>query len=242
MVSYIVPAYNEERLIGRTLIALREAARLAVEPFEMIVVDDDSTDRTPAIAASHGARVVRVRHRHIAAARNAGARAARGGRLVFIDADTRVNRAVIAAALAAMERGAAGGGCLVDFDGPLPRWARAIAVLLRPMMRMGRLAAGCFLFCTREAFVATGGFDEQLYGAEEIAMSLALKRHGRFVVLGERVVTSGRKMRAYSGREVLATIGRLATGGVPALRSRTALDLWYRPRRDDPADAIDRAA
>jgi glycosyltransferase involved in cell wall biosynthesis len=243
VISYIVPAYNEERLLGRTLIALREAARLAVEPFEMIVVDDGSTDRTPQIAASHGARVVAVRHRHIAAARNAGARAARGGKLVFIDADTRVSAPVLRAAIAAMERGVAGGGCHVDFDGPLPLYARLMIATLHVVMDSFRLAAGCFVFSTREAFAACGGFDERLYGAEEVAISQALKRHGRFVILRERVLTSGRKLRSYSGREVWASLSRLMAGGAPAFRSREALDLWYRPRREDPADEqIRRAA
>jgi glycosyltransferase involved in cell wall biosynthesis len=243
VISYIVPAYNEERLLGRTLIALREAARLATEPYEIIVVDDGSTDRTPQIAASHGARVVAVRHRHIAAARNAGGRAARGDKLVFIDADTRVGAPVLRAVIAALDRGIAGGGCHVDFDGPLPLYARMMIATLHVVMGTMRLAAGCFVFCSREAFAASGGFDERLYGAEEIAMSRALQRQGRFVILPQRVLTSGRKLRAYTGREVFSTLRRLALGGVPALRTREALDLWYRPRRDDPADEqIRRAA
>ncbi len=48
-------------------------------------------------------------------------------------------------------------------------------------------AAGCFLFCTRSAFVAVDGFDEAFFGAEEVVMSRALKRHGKFVVLRDAV-------------------------------------------------------
>ena len=75
MLSVIVPAYNEELLIGRTLRALRAAGGALGQPFEVIVVDDASTDRTAAIAAEHGARVLSVHNRQIAATRNAGARA-----------------------------------------------------------------------------------------------------------------------------------------------------------------------
>ena len=60
MISFVVPAHDEERLIGDTLGALDAAARALGQPFEILVVDDASTDRTAAIAATHGARVIRV--------------------------------------------------------------------------------------------------------------------------------------------------------------------------------------
>jgi hypothetical protein len=86
--SFIVPAYNEERGLSATLDAIRHAASVTGEPYEVIVVDDASTDQTSAVAASRGATIVRVAHRQIAAARNAGARAATGDLLFFVDADT----------------------------------------------------------------------------------------------------------------------------------------------------------
>ena len=86
MISFIVPAYNEERLLGATLDALHAAGRAAGEPYELIVVDDASTDRTALIAQGHGALLVRVAHRQIAATRNAGARRANGDLFIFVDA------------------------------------------------------------------------------------------------------------------------------------------------------------
>jgi glycosyltransferase involved in cell wall biosynthesis len=236
VISFVIPAYNEEHLIAGTLSALREAARTAGEPHEILVVDDGSSDRTAAVAQELGAQVVRVNCRQISAARNAGAREARGDLLVFVDADTRVHGALVRAAFEAMRTGAAGGGSAVRFDEPLPAYARLLATLLVALMRSARLAAGCFLFCTREAFEAVGGFDERLYGAEEIVMSQALKRQGRFVVLREYAITSGRKLRAHSGRELLGTLMRLFSGGLRSVESRDRLDLWYRPRREDPAE------
>ncbi len=58
MISLIIPAYNEELLLGRTLRAINDGARALGEPFEVLVADDASTDRTVAIAQEHGARVV----------------------------------------------------------------------------------------------------------------------------------------------------------------------------------------
>lgn len=215
--------------------AVREAAVAVGEPAEVLVVDDASTDRTAAVAAEHGARVVAVRHRQIAATRNAGAREAAGEMLFFVDADTVVNAAVVRAAIAAMRGGAVGGGSAFRFDGALPLYGRVLAGVAVPLYRMLRLASGCFLFCMRDAFRAAGGFDETLYAAEEAAMSQALRRQGRFVVLRESVTTSGRKLRAYSGREFVGQVVRLAVAGGPkAVRSRDGLDIWYGERRADP--------
>ena len=234
MISFIVPAYNEERLLGATLLALHAAARSTGEPYEVIVADDGSTDRTAAVAEGSGARVVRIARRQIAAARNAGARAALGDCLVFVDADTIVDEIVVRATVQAMHEGAVGGGAAVRFDGRVPRWAN---LLLPPVVwafRVIGIAAGCFLFCRRSAFEAVGGFDETLYGAEEIAMSRALRRRGRFVVLRQSVATSGRKLRTYSVLEILRMAARLVVRGPSALRSREGLELWYEERREDP--------
>jgi glycosyltransferase involved in cell wall biosynthesis len=233
-VSFVVPAHDEERLLGRTLDAIARAARTLGEPFEIIVVDDASSDRTAAIAHAHGVRVVTVDRRQIAAARNAGAHQANGEMLVFVDADTIVSEEVVRAAVAALRGGAAGGGCATRFDGRLPPYGRVIAAVGIPLYRALRLASGCFLFCTREAFRAAGGFQETLFAAEEIAMSQALRRRGRFVVLHEHVTTSGRKLRAHTARELLGTLLRLALGGRRSVERRDGLEIWYGERRADP--------
>lgn len=237
MISFVIPAYNEEALLARTIDAVTDAAGALTVPFEVVVADDASTDRTAAVAAAHGARVVPVRRRQIAAARNAGARATAGDMLVFVDADTVVTRAAVRAAVAALGAGAAGGGCAFRFDGRVPLYGRVMAAVAVPVYRLLGLASGCFLFCTRAAFDAVGGFDEGLFGAEEAAMSRALRRQGRFVVLRESVTTSGRKLRAYSAREVFGLLARLALAGPKAVRRRQGLELWYGERRADPGAA-----
>jgi len=234
VISFIIPAHDEERLLAGTLAAIDAAARRLALPFEIVVVDDSSTDRTGAIAREHGARVIHVRHRQIAATRNAGARAASGEMLTFVDADTIVTDEVVRAAVRAMQEGAVGGGSAFRFDGRLPLYGRVLQAVAVPLYRAAGLASGCFLFCTRQAFLATGGFDEDMFGAEEAAMSRALRRCGRFVVLREAVTTSGRKLRAHSGREVLGTMVRLAVSGGRSIRRREGLDIWYGERRPDP--------
>jgi len=237
MISFVVPAYDEELLIGATLDSIHGASQACGESYEIVVADDASSDRTAEIATSRGARVERVSHRQIAATRNSGARAARGEHLFFVDADTVVDGTVLRAALAELRSGAVGGGAAVRFDGTLPLYARVLTPLLARIFRMTRMACGCFVFCTRGAFDAAGGFDEKLFGAEELAFSRALRRLGRFVVLRESVTSSGRKMRAYSGWEILRALGGLALRGPRAVRQRRGMEIWYGKRREDPEGA-----
>jgi glycosyltransferase involved in cell wall biosynthesis len=238
MISFIVPAYNEERLLGATLDALHAAGGAVGEPYELVVVDDSSTDGTAIIAQRHGAVLVSVAHRQIAATRNSGARKANGELFIFVDADTIVNEAVVRSAVEALRGGAAGGGAAVVFDGTVPLYARLLMPVLVRLFRAARLATGCFLFCTRDAFVAVGGFDEAFYGAEELVISQALKRYGKFVILRRAVITSGRKLRTHSVREVLIIIGRLVLCGPKVVKQRQGMDLWYAERREDPQQDV----
>lgn len=234
MISFIIPAYNEEQLLDRTLTSLAAAARAHGQPFEVLVIDDASTDRTAAIAIKHGARVVPVVHRQIAATRNAGACEAKGEMLIFVDADTVVTESVVAAAAAAIRQGAVGGGCAIRFDGQVPLHGRVLEAIVLPLYRVLGLAAGCFIFCKKEAFLAAGKFDESLFCAEEVALSRALRRQGRFVILPEFVTTSGRKLRAHRAREIVGLLFRVAFGGPMSLRRREGLEIWYGERRSDP--------
>lgn len=234
MLSFVIPAHNEERLLRGTLDAIHEAASATGQPYEVIVVDDASTDRTAAVAESCHARVVRVAHRQIAASRNSGARSAAGDLFFFVDADTRVNPEVVARAIAAVRAGAVGGGAAIRFDEPIPFYARVLTPILVLSFRISRLAAGCFVFCTRDAFFAVGGFHEAYFGGEEVIISRALGRQGRFVILRSAVVTSGRKLRAYSAREIMVSMFRLVRRGTKAVQQREGLELWYGERRDDP--------
>jgi len=234
--SFILPAHDEEALLGGAIRAVHEAGKAAGVPFETIVVDDASSDASARIAEEAGARVVRVSLRQIAAARNAGAAVAEGDAFVFVDADTFVTREVVAAAVEALRRGAVGGGAAVRFDEPVPRYARVLLPLLLWINRRLRLASGCFLFCLRDPFRAVGGFDASLFAGEEVVLSRALGERGKFVILREPVVTSGRKLRAHRAREILGTLAKLAFLGRRGVRDRSRLALWYGPRPPDPVN------
>ena len=232
MISFIVPAHDEELWIGKCLSSIHATMEQLVEPYEVIVVDDASTDSTQQIAQRMGARTLRVEHRKISAVRNAGARAACGELLFFVDADTQVNARAVSAALAVLRGGAVGGGCVFDFDGPTPLWGRIILFFAVLAARLIRWVGGCFLFCTREAYSATGGFSESLYAGEDIAFVQALKKVGRFVVLKPKVISSGRKLNVVKPWEVLGLMLRIAIRG-SRYESAWVLDILYGRRAQD---------
>jgi glycosyltransferase involved in cell wall biosynthesis len=232
MISFVVPAHNEAPLIRATCESIVAAARACGIEFELIVVDDASSDGTADVARAAGASVVRTERRHIAAARNTGARHARGDVLIFVDADTTIGPEVLNQVFGALDAGAIGGGAAVRFDEPVPWYARASLPVLCWFFRRLKYAAGCFVYCTQRAFEAVGGFDEQLFAAEEIYFSRALRRAGRVVVVPAAVTTSGRKVRAYSWWEIHRDLMRLAVRGRRALRDKRNLEYWYGPRRD----------
>ncbi len=233
MISFIVPAYNEELELPSTIAAIRAAAESAHQEYEIIVVDDASTDATTKVAAEADAQVVSINRRQIAAARNAGARAAHGQILFFVDADTRINSTHLVDAIAALEAGCVGGGARVMTDGVIPLWGRIFVRAFCTIYFALNLGAGAFLFTTRRNFDAIGGFDEQFFIGEEIYFSLALRKVGRFKILPEPIVTSGRKLRMYSAREIFGNSLAVVIRGTRAARSRDKLDLWYDGKRED---------
>lgn len=234
-VSFIIPAFNEDKMIGPTIDAIAHAARACgdlMREFEIIVVNDASTDRTAVIARERGAQVIDVEKRQIAAVRNAGARAARGDVFIFVDADTLLPAETLRAALRELKSGVVGGGCDVKMDGDLPLLGRMYMKVFMLIWRPLRYAAGCFVFCTREAFEAVGGFDEKFFASEEIWISKALKQQGRFVVLREAVITSGRKVRMYPRLQLFGIAVRLLWKGPKGWQKREGLELWYDGRRE----------
>ncbi len=236
--SVVVPAYDEELLLPRTLASLSQAMATVPLRGEVVVCDNNSSDGTAAAARAAGARVVFEPVNQIARARNAGARAARGRFLVFVDADTEVPPGALAEALRLLESGSfAGGGSLVLMDTGGDRPADLVVRTWNRISRRLQVAAGSFVFVLREAWEAAGGFPESLYASEEVWFSFAVKRWARGRGLGFRVLedhpvrTSGRKVAWFSRWTLLGTF-LLFTVFPFAARSRTLCRVWYhRPAR-----------
>jgi glycosyltransferase involved in cell wall biosynthesis len=181
-ISIVVPAFNEERLLGESLAHIKSAAQ-AFAPrgwdFELIVCDNNSTDRTAEIARAAGATVVFEPVNQIARARNSGAAAATGDWLIFVDADSRPkpgclpklrSKSVPAAVWPA--------GSTVRMD-EKHLVAGFVTWLWNCASRMGRLLAGSFIFCETAVFRKIGGFSNELFAAEELELSRRLRKLAR---------------------------------------------------------------
>jgi glycosyltransferase involved in cell wall biosynthesis len=239
-ISVVVPAFNEERLLPEALAHIKQSF---IEfdkrgwQTELIVCDNNSTDRTAEIAREAGAGVVFEPLNQISRARNAGAACATGDWLVFVDADSFPSPDLFADVAAAIEGGVClGGGSTVRLESDrldVRLWVAAWNAL----SRRARWAAGSFVFCEAAAFRELGGFSETLYAGEEIELSRRLKRlAGRkrrsMVILHRHPLrTSGRKVRLYSSGELFLFLLRTIACGGRTLRSRDACFAWYDGRR-----------
>ncbi len=238
-ISVIVPAFNEEKLLGASLAGIQGAAAAFARrgwDFELIVCDNNSTDGTGGIARAAGARVVFEPFNQIGRARNTGAAAATGDWLIFVDADSHPSAELFAdvAAQIVSARCLAGGATIRLDEARLA--ARLIARLWNQASRTGRWLAGSFIFVEAATFRGLGGFSQELFAGEELELSQRLKRlarqTGRQVVILHRhpLVTSARKMRLYTPWDHVKLLIRV-TWNRRALMRREACTLWYDGKR-----------
>jgi len=176
-------------------------------------------------------------HNQISRARNRGAAAATGEWLLFVDADSTPSRELFEDLRQAIESGRVlGGGSTMAADHDTLA-VRMVFALWNMMSRGLRWAAGAFVFCRRDAFVAAGGFSEELYASEELELSARLKRLARgerreFRILQRHPLrTSARKLRLYGWRELSLVFGRFLLSPRRVLRSAKACSPWYDGRR-----------
>ena len=239
-VSIIVPAFNEEKLLAATLRSI-DAARAAFAALawdsEIVVCDNNSTDRTAEIARAAGAQVVFEPLNQISRARNSGARGATGDWLIFVDADSHPSRELFAAVATEIQRGKTlAGGSTVKLQGHYPV-ASFITGGWNLLSRLQKWAAGSFIFCEAAAFREVGGFSEIIYAGEEVELfqrlkRLAKKQRRRITILHRTpLVTSARKLHLYTAREHLGFFIKTVLVGGRTLKKREECLTWYDGRR-----------
>jgi len=187
-VTFVVPAWNEELHLSRCLESIR---RLHAPPGacvrEVIVVDNQSTDQTPAIARRLGACVISVPPGRVSLARNAGARAATGDWIAFVDADCELPTDWLqrcADHLSDDHVVAAGGAA-----GPPPPaagWVERSVHLLSQASAPSqptavRWLASFNILIRKAAFDRVGGFDDRLASCEDCELSYRLAESGQLI-------------------------------------------------------------
>lgn len=180
--SVVIPTYNDARLLWHAIAHLADQT-LARSAYEIVVVDDGSTDETPhviAAATGHGVtvRAVRLeRNRGRSAARNAGIRAAQAPLIVFVDSDVLVVQEFLQRHLEIHDTA----GRDVVGRGPVAS-IPSIALPARPPLT--RISRGYLdtanASIPRQALVDVGMFDEgfRAYGWEDVDLGLRLRARG----------------------------------------------------------------
>jgi glycosyltransferase involved in cell wall biosynthesis len=228
--SIIIPAYNEEDFLDKTLASVKDAQSvLRQRSGEVIVVDNNSTDRTAQIARDLGADVVFEPVNQISRARNAGARKAAGKYLIFLDADTMLSPELLVKSIELLESGAiVGGGTIVD-NAQVDLFREILLInLWNFISRCRNLAAGLFLFCLRDAWRDVGGFDETVYIAEELIFSKQLKKWGKkrklkFQILDIPIETSWRKYQWFDYKTLVVSL----SFGWFFKKNKEKCHIWY---------------
>lgn len=225
--SVLVPAFNEASYLPRSLSSLRQAqlflADRTRDSTQVIVIDNASTDGTARVAREFDVPVVSEKRRGIAIARNTGARAASGDILIFLDADYRVLPSFLARVRQAYSLRA-------------ELWAAGVRVALEPSeidpitrgLGYATLAAVRILWdmsfgvatFRRDCFEALGGYDESVYGVEDLDILERLRKSqargdDRYRVLRE-ILVFGSARGFYRG-------GRLGMGLMVSTYIRMAI-------------------
>lgn len=239
-VSIVIPAYNEEKLLSSTL----QSVQVSCQAFdkrgwerEIIVCDNNSTDRTAAVARAAGAKVVFEPVNQISRARNTGAAAATGDWLIFVDADSYPSVELFDEVADEILGGRTlAGGCLVKFDA-----SKSMAALFVPLWnwvsRSLRWMAGSFIFCETAAFRRIGGFSLDLFISEEIDLSKRLKIEARHmkrkitVLHKHPLITSARKLHLYNLGDYFSLFWKIITQRGRSLKDRKDCYIWYDGRR-----------
>jgi len=239
LISVVIPAFNEEKFIRKTVESVLRSGALYPGPIEIIVVDNNSTDATARIARKSGARVVFESKNQIARARNAGAKAAQGKFLAFLDADTTIEGDILNKIAQHLSSGAViGGGAWVVPDSGW--FGRLVFNLINISLSFKNMTIGPFLYCNRKDFEKVGGFDEAYYAAEEFSLAKRLKEEGKcqnkkWKIIkyskNHKIVTSNRKFQRFGGLEMASQNAHLVWNTHQKLKQKSQCRFWYQPKR-----------
>lgn len=180
-VSVVMPAHNEEQYISECLHSLKDQDYPA-DRFEIIVVDNNSTDRTVEIAKSFGVTVLHKESGPVGAVRNHGVAHAQGEVIAFIDSDCVAPNNWITKGVELLATGhhvAYGGRCTLRKN---PFWLEQFWLLegSAPKQPPAELL-GCAIFVEKACFEKHGMFDESITSGEDSKLSITIRQAGSSV-------------------------------------------------------------
>lgn len=209
-ISIVVPAYNEERIIATCIQHLQ--AQVFDRPYEIIISNNNSTDRTAQIAKDLGVRVLNTTEKGYVHAAIAGVKAAEGEIIAMTDSDTRVPPhwlQRIYDTLQARPELVAVGGPFEFHDGP--RGVRAVIKLINgisPRLMIASLS-GMNMAFRKSAYEAVGGFNPKINLQADTYLGNRLAKHGKTMLIRDNVVLSSGRRYQTVGQIISETMVRI---------------------------------
>ena len=179
-VSVVIPAYNEEQCLPKTLECIGKALSIVECSSEIVVVDNDSQDKTRQIAESFGAKVFLEKEHNIAKVRNTGARNSTGDVLIFIDADTLVPDTLFQKITDVIEDDKCfGGAAAVEYEDFQRKWMKFYLAGWKFWGRFFNMAQGAAQFCRKSVFEKLEGYDKTIFMGEDIEFYWRLSKYAK---------------------------------------------------------------
>jgi len=239
-ISIIVPAFNEEKVLGETLAQIKLASGVFSQigwESELIVCDNNSNDHTAEIARAAGATVVFEPVNQISRARNSGAAAATGDWLVFVDADSHPDMELFADMAKEIQSGTCfAGGATLCWDKQ-----NILTALMMPILNVGfrwrRFLHEPFMFIESAMFRKLGGFSLETFCGEDWELGqrlqkLAKETGKRFVILHRHsILTSARRLKEHSPLVSFKMLYYILFVPRRIKNSREKARRWYNERR-----------
>lgn len=239
-ISLVVPAYNEVALLPRllnTVAVARARYSNGDDRIQVIVADNESTDATARIATQAGCAVVTATIHRIGAVRNAGAAAARGDVVCFVDADMQIHPETFNEIAEAMSTAHVFGGSTgITVD----RWSAGIAAtyaVFMPMIWVTGFDTGV-VFCRRADFETIGGYKQDMRYAEDVRFmydmhKLARSRGQHLTRLRTvKAISSTRKFDEHGDWHYFPMMGLAAMEWLGLANADKFADrYWYKPSR-----------
>lgn len=241
-ISVVIPAYNEEQFLPAALEAISNQAGLKRDEYEVIVVDNNCTDRTAEIAKTMGATVVKESRAGVGYARAAGFAAAQAPFIATTDADSAVPKGWLKAILQAFKDEkvvAVGGPVTYDIDDQLMH-----AVVNRSIPYLHEIdrlihadkyhLIGANMAVRRSAFQEIGGWHAKLSLGEDMDLSHRIAKVGTIVFLPDnRVLTSDRRFQAVGPQQLITYLNNYIELTKPGDAVRKQLEQFVERIRDE---------
>ena len=183
MISFIIPAYNEEKYIERTLISIPNN-------FEKIVVCNGCSDQTYNIAKKY-AKVINTSERNVSKARNLGAMIAKNNFLVFLDADTRLSKGAYNNLLDLANEDVVGTFKAVFNKRNFSNSIHSMIKNILPLFKIHNSSGA--IFCSKNAFDKVHGFNENITKGENHEFVKRAKKHAKYYYSRSYSITSSRR-------------------------------------------------